>query len=317
MDNFTPLKKAKKPVNRLFLIGNITLLTIIIFLGVFYVGKTKFPYKEKAYTRNDCMSKGYGWTDSSERCFKSSTGTYRNAFHYFCPNGVGGGEGCSLNPKLEQYQKEFCFSENCGVEQIDVFNTGETTTLCYASRFDNACQPTATPPEDTPTPTPTGELSPTPTITPTPTEVITNTPTPTATPTNTPTPTPTATPTITPTGTPGPTATNTPGPSATPIPVLCGTKDCDNATNPCRSGYSCVQAKDGSNYCTSPDFAEACKANPSYNSCCTAPGAPTATPTEIVLAKTSPTKAPVPVSGRPAWLMFLIPALIIIGSLIL
>ncbi|KKP66470.1 MAG: Integrin alpha beta-propellor repeat protein [Candidatus Roizmanbacteria bacterium GW2011_GWA2_35_19] len=151
-----------------------------------------------------------------------------------------------------------------------------------------------------------------PTITPSATPIITNTPTPTGTPgpTATNTPVPSATPT-TPPGQP----TNTPGPTATPIPVLCGTKDCDNTTNPCRSGYNCVQAHDGSNYCTSPDFTEACKANPSYNTCCTAPGAPTATPTEIVLAKTTITPAP-PASGTPAWLMFIIPALILIVGLL-
>ncbi|OQY66277.1 hypothetical protein B6D29_02900, partial [Microgenomates bacterium UTCPR1] len=118
-----------------------------------------------------------------------------------------------------------------------------------------------------------------------------------------------------------PTATATPGPSATLIPVLCGTKDCDNATNPCRSGYICVQAHDGSNYCSSPDFAEACKSNPSYNSCCTAPGVSTSTPTEVVLAKSGPTSTPsAPVSGFisiKSVLMYLAPVGIILLGIIL
>lgn len=154
-----------------------------------------------------------------------------------------------------------------------------------------------------------------PTQIPTATPVISNTPTATPIISNTPTVTPliSNTPTVT------PLISNTPGPSATPIPILCGTKDCDNKTNPCRSGYSCVQAKDGSNYCTSPDFANTCKANPSYNNCCTAPGAPTATPTEIILAKisTSPTVVKLLETGMVKSFMYLIPAAIILIGLIL
>jgi hypothetical protein len=163
-------------------------------------------------------------------------------------------------------------------------------------QFDISALPTATPVPPTATPVP-------PTATPVP-------------PTATPTPT---TPPGQPTNTPAPTATNTLGPTATPILVPCGTKSCDNATNPCRSGYSCVQANDGSNYCTSPDFANACKANPSYNSCCTAPGAPTATPTEIILAKisTSPAVVKLLQTGVVQSFMYFIPALIMLVGLIL
>ncbi len=320
MNNFTPFKKTKKPVNKLFLIGNIALLTMIILLGVFYVGETKFPYKGKA---TECTpNKLYCRRDISGLCPNVSS----NLAGFLCDNtGQYNDSTCTAMDGCAPYVNPGSYCDVGSISRGDFIgcssenhqwncNCKNNVTECSDNTGGTSCgfnTPGGNPPEDTPTPTPTGELSPTPTATPpatpTPTEVITNTPTPTT----------TLTPTATPTGTPGPTATNTPGPSATPIPVLCGTKDCDNATNPCRSGYSCVQAKDGSNYCTSPDFADACKANPSYNSCCTAPGAPTATPTEIVLAKTSPTKVPVPVSGEPAWLMFIIPVLIIIGSLIL
>lgn len=204
---------------------------------------------------------------------------------------------------------------------------GPSCTQC-GEQIIGDCDCPAQPPTATPVPLPTSTptpYSPPPTIylpTPIPTSTTTpiNTPTPTTTPipTNTPTPTPIpTTPPGQPTNTPAPTATNTPGPSATPVPVLCGTKDCDNTTNPCRSGYICVQANDGSNYCTSPDFQTACKANPSYNNCCTAPGAPTATPTEIVLAKISPTTTKLLQTSTPQLFIYIIPALIMLLGLIL
>src|SRR3989344_7889713 len=140
-------------------------------------------------------------------------------------------------------------------------------------------------PTVTPIPSPTGEV--TETVTPTPSEAE-----PTATPsaelTTTPEPTLTPTDTQTPTLTPEPTETAASNPTATPIPVACGTKSCDNTTNPCRSGLSCVQANDGSNYCTLPEFQDGCKVNPSQSSCCTAQST-SLTPTEIVLVNATAT----------------------------
>ena len=112
-------------------------------------------------------------------------------------------------------------------------------------------------------------------------------------PTKTPTPSPTQSVDNTSTPTPNlivqvPTSTGTPAPSATPIPVACGTKGCDNTTNPCRDGLICVQANDGSNYCALPEFQTACRENPSHVDCCTAPA-----PTEIILAQGG-TSTPVP-----------------------
>ncbi|MFA6081321.1 MAG: hypothetical protein WC741_02850 [Patescibacteria group bacterium] len=186
-----------------------------------------------------------------------------------------------------------CGGGSTCAQNLAAYVSGQTTGICYtssASCLDDCLAPTNTP---TPTPTPTA------------TPVITNTPTPTPTGTIVPSNTPTVTP------------TNTPGPSATPAPVLCGTKDCDNATNPCQSGFSCIQANDGSNYCSRSEYVSACRTNPTYNNCCTAPGAPTATPTEIVLAKTTVTSPPVPVTGMVQSFMYLIPALIMLVGLIL
>ena len=79
---------------------------------------------------------------------------------------------------------------------------------------------------------------------------------------------------------------------STPIPVACGTKSCDIATNPCRSGLVCVQADDGSNYCTLPEFESACKSNPSQVSCCTPAGEdPTPTEINLVVASATPGEA--------------------------
>ena len=246
-------------------------------------------------------------------CFKDNDGTWR----------------CTLNRESSTNP----LTLNGAFAQVDALSGAADNTFCGTTEYTCGkpeCQPGSSNPTSTPIPsdltsTPIPSETPIPTSTPIPTTPPgqpTNTPVPTATNTPTPTRTPTPTPTTPPgqpTNTPAPTATNAPGPTLTPIPVLCGTKSCDNATNPCRSGYSCVQAKDGSNYCTSPDFADACKANPSYNTCCTAPGAPTATPTEIILAKTSisPTVAKLLQTGMVKSFMYFIPAVIILLGLLL
>lgn len=133
------------------------------------------------------------------------------------------------------------------------------------------------------------EVTPTVTVTVTPTPSVSEpTSTPSAELTSTPESTTTSIATDTPTLTSEPTATTTPNPTATPIPVACGTKSCDASANPCRSGLNCVQANDGSNYCSLPEFEDVCKANPAQSSCCTAQGE-NLTPTEIVLVKATAT----------------------------
>ena len=132
------------------------------------------------------------------------------------------------------------------------------------------------------TPSPTEGV---PTESPTPPVELTSTPSPEATSESTLTQTPTDSP-LTSSEMPTPIATS--APTATPIPVACGTKSCDDSTNPCRSGLNCVQATDGSNYCSLPEFEAACKASPSQSSCCTAQGE-NLTPTEIVLVKATAT----------------------------
>ena len=362
MDNATPLKKSKKPVNRFFLMANIILLFIVVVIGTYYLAIYKpSTTKPKAYTGQisgtDTCNKVNIKVVGNPKCNRLFSigspscpipaGAVNNVSSYttiysvtshdkkqhqiswktansFCPNACGdytsrygGIYVCSKSPiyqtKTEAVNpgqtlevvvtRSSPSGQACGTYQQDfLIDSIDGNTKCNFTQPGDTvgawgnCQ--------------TGVECPNLTLTPTPT---------TSAPTLTPTPT---TPPGQPTNTPAPIATNTPGPTSTPIPVLCGTKDCDNVTNPCRSGYTCVQANDGSNYCTSPDFANDCKSNPSYNSCCTAPGAPTATPTEIILAKvstssTSPTVVKLLQTGVVQSFMYFIPALIMLVGLIL
>ena len=332
MDNATPLKSIKKPVNKFFLIANIILLLITVVIGVYYL-KIYIPSttKPKAsctpntiYCRRDDPSVCPNIISSLAGYRCDGNGNSMGCSGYdACARIVYPGQSCSglsgydSNGSTPANFVGCCNRENCWCYPPG----GSGTVSCVDNSSGVSCgwnpDGCGSPPqEDTPTPTATPFVTNTPTPTRTPTPTATRTPTPSVTPIVS--STPSVTPFISNTPTVTPLVSNTPGPSATPIPVLCGTKDCDNATNPCRSGYNCVQAHDGSNYCTSPDFTVACKANPSYNTCCTAPGAPTATPTEIILAKTtiSPTVTLLK-TGMVKSFMFLIPALIMLIGLIL
>lgn len=322
MENFTPLKpieKKKRKVNKFLIFGNLFLVILVAAIGIFYYNETLLTTQQKAYEHKSCSE-----YESPSECDNNCSPYKSNGQSFFCnwsypqdeckessniceAGGGGGGGEPTLTPTPTQpimsvcnetcSSSDPCFNEEPGPNELVCTDVDGGVSRCRNK--DCVTSPTCVCPTSTPTPTPTGTIMPT------------------VTPTSTPTPTATPTGTVTPSNTPTATPTNTPGPSATPIPVLCGTKDCDNVTNPCRSGYDCVQADDGSNYCTSPDFTDACKANPSYNSCCTAPGAPTATPTEIILAQTTVTSPPVPVTGMVQSFMYLIPALIILVGLIL
>lgn len=154
---------------------------------------------------------------------------------------------------------------NCGT--LDVTQCGECTNL-------QACPVTPTQPPiptDTPserqTPIPQPSTTPKPTNTPVPSK--TPIPSPTVTgmqPSNTPPATPTVT-SVPPTNTPIP--SNTPVPSATPSPApnACGYTQCDSA-HPCNNGLTCVTASNDKSYCAIPDYQDACKNNPSYDTCC-------------------------------------------------
>lgn len=347
MDNFTPLKteKPKKKFANFFLVVNILLMFVVVGITGYYLRNKLITTKEKAYvptSERPCSEyHATGGCDEAHkecavkypRCEWINTGSTTvwsdgvGSTEIKCPGqcvGEGGGGGFEI-PKCPNGQDPICETPaitecvrimNCQIPSKILVQNG----FCGTDPLKITCQTNCTceTPGDTPTPTPT---EPTATNTPTPTSTPTSTPssTPTSTPTSTPSSTPTGT--IIPSNTPTATPTGTPGSTLTPIPVLCGTKDCDDKTNPCRDKYICVQAHDGSNYCTSADFADACKANPSYNTCCIAPGDPTATPTEIVLAQTSitTTTAPsVPVSADDrSFLMYLIPLVIIAFSLLL
>lgn len=162
------------------------------------------------------------------------------------------------------------------------------------------------------------------TIIPTPTDAAT--PTPTATPTGIPTSTPTPTPTgVISTGTPTPTITpggptSTPTATPTPGPLVCATKDCNETTRPCEPGNICIKANDGSNYCSNESLVDACKSSPTSASCCKIVPTSNATPTEIILAKTSisPTVvAKLLETGVVKSFMYLVPAAIVLIGLIL
>lgn len=173
---------------------------------------------------------------------------------------------------------------SCSVYQLDCLNGiyPNASIIDGSIAFDcsgcssPASSPTLTPtlPVTTPslTPSPSPAASITPSVSPSPSPTLPLSPSPSPNPTKTPTPTPTL----------------TPGPSATPVPVACGSKSCENTTNPCKAGLICQQANDGSNYCTLPEFKEACKKDPNLTTCCSAQ-ANSPTPTEIIVAKATAT----------------------------
>lgn len=105
------------------------------------------------------------------------------------------------------------------------------------------CDTTCNPPDDEPTePPPTN---------PPPTEPPT-----TITPTNTPTPTPTV--------------TATPTPTPTTAPGECGFTPCET-TSDCDTGLTCITASNNEKYCSKPEYATACAANPGLEACCNEP----------------------------------------------
>lgn len=335
MDNATPLKKIKKQPSKFFIIADIILLFVAVTIGGYYLliykPSTTKPKAScepnKLYCRRDdpnvcpdISSNLAGYLCDGNGNETACTG-YDGCAAFIEPGSSCDGSGF-IGCSCANHQNN-CFCEN-NIANCD--HPGGTS--CGYNSPGSGCgsgggskrKPTPTPGSVTgsfPHPTLTSTQTPTPIPT---TPIITDTPTPTLTPVVTVTPTSTVTgvPTSTPTTPPSqPTNTPGPGPSVTPIPVPCGTKDCDNATNPCRSGYVCVQSHDGSNYCSSPDFTTACKANPTFNACCTAPGAPTATPTTITTVIPTHTIASVPTSGTTPWAAFGIIGTIILAGLLL
>lgn len=152
-----------------------------------------------------------------------------------------------------------------------------------------------------PTVTNTPAASPTPSNTPTPTVTLVVSATPTLTPAISPTPSPT------PVFSPTPTVTPVPNqPTATPVPNNCGTKGCDSSSNPCKNNLVCIQANDGSKYCSMPEFQTACALNPNQSSCCTSP-------TQPLLAKAVATRVPtIPVTGGIPLPVIIIPPVVLL-----
>ncbi len=235
-----------------------------------------------------------------EACPQSSggatSGNYENSNIISC-GGVScradechcqGGESC-VTQVCEPAIRASCLNQNrawckqgagttCCVEG---YKCGSNNTGCVLVDLITAT-PTKKPPTSTPT-IPKSTI--TPTQTPTGTLVPTNTPTITITPTQTPTGTlvPTNTPTITLTPTQTPTGTLVPTNTPTPTTVVlgCGYTPCDDNDRPCSSGLTCISADNGNRYCSQPSYVDACKINPGYTSCCTAPQGPS--PTRIIL----------------------------------
>lgn len=238
------------------LIIPVIVFTITLILGLLAVLIAEQTQKAKLTTR----ARAYNYDD--DYC-----GTHTTSVEVSCGVANQGKQTCQ---RTYHYLKDI--KEDC-----QVFDNPERPTVaCYQAGWeDGTCTPCSPPPEDR---TPPPDNSPTPTTPPTatPTTVLTNTPTPTKPATVTPstpvtnTPTPTSTSTPTPTKTP----TNTPIPSATPTPApnACGYTQCDSQ-HPCNSGLICVTAKNDKSYCAKPDYQDACKNNPSYDTCCRAPGA--------------------------------------------
>ncbi|MCR4276698.1 MAG: hypothetical protein NUV87_01065 [Candidatus Roizmanbacteria bacterium] len=220
----------------------------------------------------------------------------------FGKNGYSGGP-CLQNNSVKTIGNQkppACF---CGIIQIDGGQwDGTYQSSCGCGSKEQEAQTTTTL-VGTIIPTPTGEEG-----------IPTSTPTSTIVPTTVPT-VPEATPTeiifvITPTITPTPTIAK----------LVCATKDCNETTRPCAPGNICIKANDGSNYCSNESLVDSCKSSPTESSCCKIVPTSNATPTEIILAKTSisPTAvAKLLETGVVKSFIYLIPAAIMLIGLIL
>ena len=324
--NIDKLKIDKKPKkNKTFIIGGFGLLLVLVLVIGFYINKTLITIQQKATgvgfkcdqpnqkwaTDLDLIKdkgkvesgQGTPFFDPDGATFKIqvpkgykvvSIGCY-DCDHYGDKSDKGwkiSWSGGSIDALTSNNTWKSWLVDIPGVNEILFDGGGDSHGGNACVALPSLVSPSPTPPEITPTESLTPPVEESGTPIPTPSEILTETPTPTL--TGRPTSTPTLTRTPTPSPTSGPTATDTPGPSpttgpsATPIPVACGTKACDDTTNPCRSGLNCVQANDGSNYCTFPEFQAACQANPTQESCCTTQDE-SPTPTEIVLVNATAT----------------------------
>jgi len=299
MNNFTPLnsEKKKKKINKLLLIGNILMMVFVVGLTGYYLRSRLLETQStKACTWND--SRGYcreqlGRRANEEAVRENGSTNPCNPGDVGCKApGVGG--------------LDYWHYSNCANGASDAYCTGNTGGGGGGENTTIASIPTNTPiPTATPTPS---EI---PTATPTPTGIVTSTPTPTATPTGA------LTPTSTPTGTLIPTSTPTVTPTPTIAQLVCATKDCNETTRPCAPGNICIKANDGSNYCSNESLVDSCKSSPTESSCCKIAPTSNATPTEIILAKVSPTVVTkLPQTGVAKSFMFLIPAAIMLIGLI-
>ena len=347
--------KKKRDKYTAFFIGFLivfTLLVVFIATQLQYQRNVSLQKPKAECPCNSCPA-GLAGPDAYCGCVGPNGAGYINVHRQsYCTNPTGSTEPCTINYS----DKCIILTGNCSGRTVRTFtgpygggcpNQGGSdqpaaggNSYCANASYGQCvqvdllggggkcdCKPgNNTQINNTPTPLPTPTVPPNIVLTPTsPPAITTLTPTPTKTPTAT--PTPTSAPSATPTTAPTPT---TSVPTPTLVPNTCGTKGCDNTTNPCRSGLICMQASDGSNYCAMPDYQTACSANPSQTTCCTAPtptsvqmvSNPTPTPTEILLAQSvntpAPTKVPtIPSTGAPApWIFLSAPlGLLLLGLL--
>jgi len=302
MDNFTPLnsEKKKKKLNKFLLFGNILMMVFVVGLTGYYL-RSRLLETQNSQACSWNSDSGYcreqlGRRANEEAVREHGSATACTEGQVGCKApGVGGIDGWHYS--------------NCANGASDAYCTGNTGGGGGGGGGNTTI---ASVPTDTPTPT----------STPIPTDVPTATPTPTGIVTSTPTPTPTG---VTSTGTPTPTVTpggptSTPTATPTPGPLVCATKDCNETTRKCEPGNVCIKANDGSNYCSNESLVDSCKSNPISSVCCKIVPTSNATPTEIILAKTSispTTVGKLLETGVVKSFVYLIPAAIMLIGLIL
>ncbi len=294
MGNFTPLKpieKKKRKINKFLIFGNLFLVILVALIGIFYYNQTLQTTEQKAATKK-CRE-----YDKVSECNKACSPPKDNNLAFECKwigssnsckesstaCGSGGGSGDVCPNTAPPDLPDGCdWAGDCCVPGNT--STGDTDCQGYGPRLTFCASGFICHPGDGCFPPQNPSNPPGATNTPTPTlPNATNTPTSTKTPTSTPTRTPTPTPTDVITNTPTPTPTGTIVPSNTPT--------------------------------VTPTNTPGPSATPTPTD---VPGAPTATPTEIILAQTTVTSPPsVPVTGMVQSFVYLIPALIMLVGLIL
>jgi len=296
MDNATPLAKMKKPISKFFLLANLLLLFIAAIIGAYYltIYKPTTTKPKAGLTGVQCpgteitcaIEADCGSFTTDSNCIISKGDFKFSGQRCECPNATCTGTAtCDQNCTTDNAASKICFSDKqCGTETLNTYLPIPESHCWWTKCFNQTCAGTI------------------PAISPTPTGISIIAPSNTPTPTKIPIPTsadlvPTSTPILTPTPTRNPTATMTPAPTTPP----------GQPTN--TPGFS---ASD-----TSGPTATLIPTTPPGQPTNTA--APTATPTEIILAKTTtvPTTTQLLQTGVLKSFLYWVPAIILLVGLIL